>query len=577
MFRSMTQRYLYTQLLLGIICFFCLFAAKAQSDYLPQTIILKVKETYRDKCAKTAINHPIFTQLLNEIGVKKMGKMFPAKHQEKKKGNMDLSLIYELTYTNNISVDAVVNKLKKLPIVEYAQPHYLPQLAYSPSDTNISKQYFLALIDAFNAWDINKGDTNITIGITDTGWDTAHLDLKGNVRINYADPINGVDDDLDGYIDNYIGWDFGMNDNNALFESTSHGVYVSGFAAAVTDNVVGIAGVGFNTKFLPIKISNAAGQLTHAYEGVVYAADHGCFVINCSWGGFTSGQFEKEVIDYAIKNKGCVVVGAAGNNDADILFYPAAYPGVLSVSATEESDFKKNTSNYGYYVDISAPGENMYGTAGNNSYGINGGTSMAAPLVSGAVALVKAQFPAYNNQQVAAVLKATTDDLNALNPTYADKLGSGRLNLFKALSTTTPQFVELTSDSIFDNNNNTLTGGDTLNIIGFFTNYLSPVSTLTITLSSTSPYVNIIDGLTSLPPLNMSDTASNNTDPFLVEILNGAATNEKITFKLNITDTTYSRNEYLTITINPDHINVAINEIATTITSRGKIGWKSVV
>jgi hypothetical protein len=562
-----------------LICSFLLIQvgyAQNTDETLPQTVIFKIKENYRANCSKTEISVPYFNKLLAEIGVSKLEKIFPNKEKERVEGNIDLSLIYVLKYTNSFPLDNVITKLKKLKITDYVEPYYLPQLCYTPNDTLLSNQYYMNLINAENAWGINTGDTNIVIGIVDTGWDPTHPDLLGNVQLNYADPINGNDDDGDGYIDNYLGWDLGMNDNNALWESLSHGVNVTGIAAAVTDNVTGVAGVGFNTRFLPIKISNSVGVLTHAYQGIVYAADHGCFIINCSWGGFVSSQFNQSIIDYATINKGCLVVGAVGNNNDEILFYPAAYKGVLSVGATEQNDLKSIASNYGYYVDVSAPGEVMWTTGANGGFSTNGGTSMAAPVVSGGAALLKAQFPTYTNKQIAALIQTTADDLNLLNPTFIDKLGRGRINLFAGVSVSSAQFLELTDQIIADNNNNIFEFGDTLYIEGFFNNYLDPISGVTVTLTSTSPYVNIIDGSTNLPSLGTLTNISNNADKFTIEVLNGAAFNEVVIFKAEITNGTYTNNEYFTITLNPDYINLAENLVATTITSNGKIGFNDV-
>ncbi|MBL4593039.1 MAG: S8 family serine peptidase [Flavobacteriales bacterium] len=542
-------------------------------ETLPQTVIFKVKEQHRTKCSNTKITIPLFNKIISEIGVIKLEKMFPNKDVEIIEGNMDLSLIYELKYANSYTVSEVIRKLKKLKLAEYVEPYYLPRLTYTPSDTSLSNQYYINLINAENAWNINTGDTTIVIGITDLGWDPTHPDLIGNVKVNYADPINGSDDDGDGYIDNYLGWDLGMNDNNALWESSGHGVNVTGIAAAVTDNVTGIAGVGFNTKFLPIKISNNVGQLTKAYQGIVYAADHGCFVINCSWGSNVPSQFSQNVIDYATINKGCLVVGAAGNDNGESTFYPAGYDGVLSVGATDPSDIKTSVSNYGYYVDVSAPGEAMWTTGPNGGYGQNGGTSMAAPVVSGGAALLKAQFPSYNNYQIAALIQATADDLNVLNPSYIDKLGSGRLNLFNSISASSVQFLELTKHITVDNNNNIFVFGDTLYVEGFFQNYLDFISGVTVTLTSSSPYVNIIDGTTNLPNMSTLTTTSNNADKFVVEVLNGAPFNEVVIFKAVITNGTFTNNEYFTVILNPDYIDLAENLVATTITSNGKIGY----
>ncbi len=544
-----------------------------QDEVLSQTIIFKIKETHRAKCSITKIDDDRFNSLLNEVGVSKLQKIFPNKQKEERTDFIDLSLIYELHYTKSFTIQEVIAKINWLKITDYVEPYYLPKLCFTPNDTLLIDQWYITKIDAENAWTTQKGDTNIVIGITDTGWDPTHPDLVDNVKKNYADPINGLDDDADGYIDNYLGWDLGSNDNDALWESTGHGVYVTGLAAAATNNVTGVAGVGFNTKFLPVKISDNIGILTQAYQGVVYAADHGCDIINCSWGSFTPSQFNKSIIDYAIVNKGCMVVGAVGNDNGDNVFYPAGYPGVFSVAATEQNDLKKNNSNYGYYVDISAPGEAMKTTGPNGGYGVNGGTSMAAPIVAGAAAIVKSQYPAYTNEQIIAVLRATADDLNILNPTFEDKLGSGRVNLFKGVNTSNPKFIELTNYTTTDNNNNIFVLGDTILIEGFFTNWLDPLSGLSVTISSTSPYVNVLDGVTNLPVMATLMSTTNVLDKFAVEVLGLAPLNEVVTFKAVITNGSYTSTEYFTIILNTDYLHLEENLIATTITSKGKIGF----
>ena len=562
-----------------LFCLPLISLSQTNSAFLPKTILVKVKENYRSVCSPNEIKNASFEKYSAAIGVTKMELVFPNHQPENRDGFVDLSLIYQITYSAPLNEQEVANKLARINIFAYAEPYIIPELAYTPNDSIISdpvKTWHLIMINAFSAWDISKGDTNIVVGITDTGWDNTHPDLVGNAKKNYNDTINGVDDDLDGYVDNFIGWDLGNNDNDAQLEGSNHGTHVSGLTAAVTDNGIGVASIGFNTKFMPLKISNSAGSLTQAYQGVVYAADHGCFIINCSWGSTTPGEFQKDVIDYAIINKGCLVVGACGNNGNEILFYPAAYDGVLTVAASEESDLKKNNSNYGYYVDISAPGENMWSTFGGGTYGNNGGTSMAAPVVSGAAALVKAMNPSYTNQQVAAVLRATAFDMNPLNPTYFDKLGNGRLDVFNALSATSPQFVELVTVDVNDQNDNIYIEADTLRITGTFTNYLSPINGLTVTLSSTSPYVTILDATTTLPNLNTMESFVHGADPFLVQVLNGAPFNEQVLFKAVITNGSYTVNEYFNVTLNPDYINLEENQVKTTITSKGKIGFNDV-
>ncbi|MEJ7663893.1 MAG: S8 family serine peptidase [Hymenobacter sp.] len=200
--------------------------------------------------------------------------------------------------------------------------------------------------------------------MTDTGIRFTHEDLRRQVKYNYADPINGIDDDGDGYIDNLYGWDFSNNNNDprANDDNVVHGTETSGVAAGQADNGLGIAGVGFNSKFLPLQIF--PGTTTGAfagYEAVVYAADHGCRVINMSWGGVGGySRFEQDVCTYAAVNRDAVLVAAAGNTPAELLFYPASYDHVLSVSATDPADAKGRFATYSRRVDLAAPGVDHY-------------------------------------------------------------------------------------------------------------------------------------------------------------------------------------------------------------------------
>jgi len=550
-------------------------AATAQhASVLPHTVLFKLKEDYRSLSSSSDIDNEVFHQIANKIGVSSLDKVFPNKQKERIAENIDLSLIYELRYSNNFTEQQVVKMLEVTSMFEYVQEYPIPQLCYTPNDTDFVDQYYLNLINAPGAWDINKGDTNVVIGITDSGWEPSHLDLQANIKLNYADPINGVDDDADGYIDNYRGWDLGNNDNDATYESLSHGVHVTGIAAAVTDNVTGVAGVGFNTRFLPIKISNPAGVFTKAYQGIVYAADHGCFIINCSWGDYVKGNFQQDVVNYAL-NKGCLIIAGAGNNSTDDLFYPAAFDGVIAVAASDQSDTKASFSNYGDFINITAPGVSIFNTLAT-AYGYNDGTSMSSPMVAGGAALIKAQYPTYNNYQVAAVLKTTATNIDAQNPSYINKLGTGRLDLFNALTATGLQNVEITSKSITDNNNNTFEIGDTLEIIKLFTNYLDATNNLTATLTTTNSNVSVLNSSSPLINLNTLDTTSNYLSPFKVKILSGATFNEVVEFKVTLSNGVYSSNYYFDVVVNPNYLNVAINQVATSISANGKIGYNDI-
>jgi hypothetical protein len=283
-------------------------------------------------------------------------------------------------------------------------------------------------------------------------------------------------------------------------------------------------------------------------------------------------QFGQDIVDYATINKGCLIVGAAGNDDGENVFYPANYKGVLSVASTNNFDVKADFSNYGYYIDVSSPGKRWMTTGPNGGYMINGGTSMSAPAVSGGAALMKSQFPSYNNFQIAALIQATADDLNAINPSYDGQLGSGRINLFNGVSALGVQFLDLTDYTVTDHNDHVFVSGDTLRITGLFQNYLAPIGMTTVNLTCSSPYVNMLDGVSSLAPLGTMDTISNYSDKFTAQVLSGAAINEELLFKAVITDGTFTKIEYFIVILNPDYIHLIENKISTTITSNGKIG-----
>ncbi len=287
---------------------------------------------------------------------------------------------------------------------------------------------FFTRIRAYAAWDLalggSQGSSSIVIGIVDSGTDTDHPDLVTQFKQNTADPIDGIDNDLDGYIDNYTGYDLagadynnivGDNNPNIFGNNNNHGSHVSGCASAATNNSIGVAGIGFNCKLLPVKCSadndtraSGSGYIISGYEGIAYAADHGAKIINCSWGGSGGGAYGQSIVDYATINKNCLVVASAGNSNLDEQNYPGSFNYVLSVAATNSNnDGKATFSTYNYDVDISTPGVNIYTTLYNNSYGQMSGTSMASPITAGGAGLVQSKFNYTNALQIGQRLKNT--------------------------------------------------------------------------------------------------------------------------------------------------------------------------
>lgn len=558
------------------------------SDYMAHTIVAKLKPEYRPSLVGNTLQIPAFNQAYLSLGGAGLKRKFPAAQAPEKPFNergeklVDLSTVLEFTYSADMPIEKVIDLFQRTGLFVYVEPHYLPHTCFTPNDPGLGSQYAITKIQAEAAWGVNtttaRGDTNVVIGITDTGTEPTHSDLQGNIKHNYADPIGGGDNDGDGYIDNYSGWDLGENDNDPTYGASAHGVHVSGIAAASTNNSNGVAGVGFNCKFLPVKIADAGGNLTMAYEGITYAADHGCAIINCSWGGSGGGSLGQDVVNYATFNKNALVVAAAGNNGVNQDFYPASYTNVISVANTNNSDVAAASTNYGFNIDVCAPGEGIYSTFPTNSYSSLSGTSMASPCAAGAAAIIKSFFPSYSALQVGEQLKVTCDNIYPVNSvTYLNRLGYGRVNLYKALTQTSSPSVVTNSMSITDNNDNAFVANDTLRFAGQYTNYLAAASNVTATLSSASPYVTVIDGSSTLGNMPTLGTANNVADPFKVKILATAPVNASIAFKLVFADaaTSYSHTEYFNVVVNVDYVNIAINDVATTITSNGKIGYRA--
>ena len=576
--------------------YFKLAEGLTEKDFMPNTVIFKLKERNRNIAGINAISNDALNSSLNELNTG-LSKMFtdavkPLQEFSADGERMsDLSLIYIVKYSSSKTIEEAVNLIYNSGEVEYAQPKYIQQVSFTPNDPSLGSQYYINKIQAPAGWDIQQGDTNVVIGIVDSGTDWDHPDLAANIKINYADPINGTDDDGDGYVDNFRGWDLGgadynnvVADNNPMImgSNNNHGSHVSGDASAVTNNGTGVAGAGFKCKIMGVKCAadndtrgaGGTGYIITGYEGIKYAADKGCAVINCSWGGGGGGQFEQDVITYATINKNSLVVCAAGNNSSSGTFYPAGYKYVLSVASTNSSDIKSSFSNYGSSIDVCAPGSSIYSTLWNNSYASFDGTSMASPIAAGTCAIVKSQFPSYNALQVGEKVRVTSDNIDGINPTFAGKLGKGRINMLRALTINSPS-VRLNSFTVTDGNNNVPQPNDTLNIVGVFKNYLDATTNVSAVITTSSPAVTLLNGSSTLGAIPTLGTASNSSNPFRVKVTGTAATNSIVEFKITYTDGSYSDFEYFSVVINPSYFDMNANKITTTINSRGNFGYNN--
>jgi serine protease len=511
-------------------------------------------------------------------------------------GSVDLRGIYQIELPAATPFDRARAVLLGTGTVEYVEPLYIRRPMYQPNDPRAdstltsltASQFYLKQIRAYRAWDVTRGDSSIVIGITDGGVRLTHEDLRQQIKHNYADPVNGRDDDGDGYVDNFTGWDLANNDNDCGYDITIiHGSLVAGVATARTDNGLGIAGLGNRCRFLPLNIyPNTPTGSFAGYEAIVYAADHGCQVINMSWGapgGYS--RFEQDAITYAAVNRDAVVVAAAGNTSADLLFYPASYDHVLSVSGVSSTDQKSPAATFSHRVDLVAPGVSILTTQGYHTvsaggvadadYVAVGGTSFAAPLVAAAAALVRWRFPQLTAAQVMARLRQTTDNIDGLpaNAAWAGRLGTGRLNVLRAL-TADPKEARVIA-STFLPARSAYVPGDTLRLAVDVQNLLQPVAGLTVILTSLSPYVTVRQGSFAVGNMATLARATNFSTPFRLAVAaSGIPLNTTATLRYHITDTGgFQYDQYVDLVLNPDYVVLNANDLALTLTSRGSLAF----
>ncbi|MFX1324968.1 MAG: S8 family peptidase [Promethearchaeota archaeon] len=329
----------------------------------------------------------------------------------------DVELYKEASYFNASIIyislgllDKFVPESKTTTGISYVEPNFYDQLDFIPNDEYYaSDQWSLPLIGMESAWDYELGSHEVLVAVVDTGIDYTHPDLSENYLPLGYDWVNDDDDPMDDH---------------------SHGTHCAGTIAALIDNTEGVAGMA-NVSVFAEKSFNSGGSGAHADSrlGLMHAVDMGAEIISCSWGGSTYSETIKEAIDYALNN-GVMVIAAAGNSNTDYFHYPAAYPGVIAVSATDEYDTRAGFSNYGDWIDISAPGVSIISTVpyylGGYYYALKSGTSMATPHVSGLAALLKSAFPTNNANETEALIYNYATDLG--DPGFDIYFGHGRID-----------------------------------------------------------------------------------------------------------------------------------------------------
>lgn len=271
------------------------------------------------------------------------------------------------------------------------------------------------MINAPTVWQQGHTGEGIIVAVLDTGIDYNHEDLNNNIWINTKEIAgNGIDDDGNGYIDDFQGWNF-ENNNNNIFDNNGHGTHVSGTIAA-ENNDIGVTGIAYNSQIMTVKVldENGSGSYANIANGIRYAVDNGANVINLSLGGNSGNNTLKSAIEYA-GSQGVIVVMAAGNNGDSIPSYPARYAdnSGIAVGAVDKDNQLTDFSNRSGSEEIkyvTAPGQDILSTIPNNQYASYSGTSMAAPHVAGVVALMLGANPNLTETQVRNIITSTTEN-----------------------------------------------------------------------------------------------------------------------------------------------------------------------
>ncbi|GIP35815.1 S8 family peptidase [Paenibacillus sp. J2TS4] len=309
--------------------------------------------------------------------------------------------------------------------IEYAEPHFLyltneddtvqvptgPSAAVIPNDVLYSKyQWNLPIIATDRGWQLDRGDQKVIVGVVDTGVDLQHPDLKDRLL---------------------PGWNV-VAQSDSPQDDVGHGTHVAGVIAAATNNNIGVAGMTWYNPVLPVKVLDhtGAGSTYAVAQGIIWATDHGAKVINLSLGNYADANFLHEAVKYAF-DRDVVLIAASGNDNTEQPGYPAAYPEVFAVAATDSDKKKASFSNYGDYIDVAAPGANIPSTYTKNQYAALSGTSMASPHVAALAGLIRSVNPLLKNTEVMEIMRKSAADLGT--PGKDKYFGYGQIDVNKAL------------------------------------------------------------------------------------------------------------------------------------------------
>jgi subtilisin family serine protease len=467
--------------------------------YVKDSIVIKFDENFTKRLKATRFQRGRtgvleIDKLAAQYGVRKIRQQFPGARKMFSRGRMvNLANWYKLHFNQAVNLEKVIDAFKKSNGVSDVQPIGIHEVHSPPNDPVFIDQWHLNQVDgvdvdALGAWDFETGNEEIIVAVPDTGVRYFHKDLggsnasfnnpqgtDGNMWINQLEQSGtpGADDDNNGYVDDWIGWDFVsnasncwsgedcLNEDNDPRDFHGHGTHLSGIIAALNNNGYATASTaggwgsgtqqaaGSGVKIMALRIGysfmdefgqeRGAVRMDYAAEAFYYAADNGARLANASWGSSDTGGLGAAV-DYFLANGG-LLFKAAGNSNSASPDYLGQRDDVINVAATDRNDCKASFSNYGFWVDISAPGVKILSSGHNHldpgvDYVVTGdGTSMASPLALSVAALIWSQNPSWNAEMVKHQLLYSADNVDGLacNSPYSGQLGVGRVNAYNAV------------------------------------------------------------------------------------------------------------------------------------------------
>ncbi len=485
--------------------------------------------------------------------------------------------LYLVSFPSEVSVEDAIAQLKSWQGTKNAWPSVLvpwDELKFNPDDMLIPGQWHIEAIQTPAAWAIHRGSSDVQVAIIDGGVNYLHPDLSANIWMNSGEDLNNnrfiepseidsIDNDGNGYIDDFWGWDWIDLDSSAVWpgedpgppdndpsDFDGHGTHCAGDACAVTNNGIGVASPGFDCQIMALRAgylsSSGMGyvDLYAAMQAVYYAVDMDAEVLSMSFGGPGVVPYFSATLEMA-SNYGLIPIAAAGNDASSSIQYPAGYDFVIAVAATAPGDVLADFTNYGTWITVCAPGDGIKSTL-IEGYGSMSGTSMATPVTAGVAASVKSLKPEWGIADVSSWLYWTADNIDTQNPGYVGMMGGGRLNAAKAVD------LFVTIDSIWVDNGQ---GGDRLlfnqdgSLFVQYHKFFDTANNVNITVSSSNPAVSFTQSNHYAGNLIQGQVGDNSAEPFVINVQQGDDDFEIIEVEAQITGDSFNYSQILQIPV----------------------------